>query len=198
MRYRKRKIPQINSSSTADIAFLLLIFFLITSSFDSMTGIYRKMSPAQAEEVLQKKRDIEGRNLLEIVIDKDNGIRYGEQTLTLPDLKSIVKTFIDNPNDVDFLSQKEEKEIAGIGNYRISSKHNILLETSRDARYQTYLSVLNAMTGAYNELRNEAALVLWKQPFDRLTPEQKTAVREIYPQHISEKEPDAGTEGGAP
>ena len=54
MQRRKKKIPQLNSSSTADMAFLLLIFFLITSSFDSMTGIYRKMTPMQAEEILKK------------------------------------------------------------------------------------------------------------------------------------------------
>jgi biopolymer transport protein ExbD len=196
MRYRKRKIPQINSGSTADIAFLLLIFFLITSSFDSMTGIYRKMNPAQAEEVLKKKRDIEGRNLLEIVIDENNEIRYDEQTLTLLELKNIVKTFIANPNDVNFLSQKEEKEIPGIGIYRISSKHNISLEISREAKYQTYLSVLGAMTGAYNELRREVAFAIFEQSFDRLTPEQKSAIREIYPQHIFEKE--LNKEGGAP
>jgi hypothetical protein len=52
------------------------------------------------------------------------------------------------------------------------------------------------MTGAYNELRNEAALAILGQSFDRLTPEQKSAIREIYPQHISEKEPDTETEGG--
>jgi biopolymer transport protein ExbD len=196
MQHRKKKIPQINSSSTADIAFLLLIFFLITSSFDSMTGIYRKMSPAQAEEVLKKKRDIEGRNLLEIAIDENNKIRYDEQTLTLLELKSIVKTFIANPNDVDFLPEKEEKEIPGIGIYRLSSRHNISLEISREAKYQTYISVLGAMTSAYNELRREAALTIFAQSFDRLTPEQKSAIREIYPQHISEKELDK--EGGPP
>lgn len=161
-----------------------------------MTGIYRQMNPAQAEETLKKKRDIEGRNLLEIVIDKNNAIRYGEQILTFPELKNIVKTFIDNPNNLDFLSQKEEKELPGIGIHPISSRHNILLEINREAKYQTYLSVLNAMTSAYNELRNEAAHAIWGQSFDRLTPEQKSAIREIYPQRISEKEPEAETEGG--
>jgi hypothetical protein len=159
-----------------------------------MTGIYRKMNPVQAEEMFKKKRDIEGRNLLEIIIDENNRIRYNEQTLTLPELKNMVKTFIDNPNNQDFLPQKEEKEIAGIGIYRISSKHNISLEISRKANYQTYLSTLNVMTSAYNELRNEAAFAIFEQSFDRLNPEQKSAIREIYPQHISEKEMEK--EGG--
>jgi biopolymer transport protein ExbD len=196
MRYRRKKIPQINSSSTADIAFLLLIFFLVTSSFDSMTGIYRKMNPAQAEEALKKKRDIEGRNLLAIVMDENNQIWCSGQTLTLLELKNILKTFIDNPNNQDFLPQKEEKDLPGIGIYRISSKHNISLEISREASYQIYLSVLNTMTSAYNELRNEAALAVFEKSFDRLTTEQQAVIREIYPQRISEKEPEIKTEGG--
>jgi biopolymer transport protein ExbD len=196
MKRWKRGIPQINSSSIADIAFLLLIFFLITSSFDSMTGIYRKMNPAQAEEVLKKKRDIEGRNLLKITIDENNRIAYGEQTLALPELKNMVKTFIDNPNEVGFLPQKEERDLFGIGIYKVSSKHNISLEINRNASYQTYLSVLNVMIEAYNELRNEAARSIFQKSFDRLTLEQQESIREIYPQQISEKEPETEKIGG--
>jgi biopolymer transport protein ExbD len=198
MRYRKREIPQINASSTADIAFLLLIFFLITSSFDSMTGIYRKMNPVEAENVLKKKRDIEGRNLLQITIDENNQVRYNEQILPLPELRNLTKTFIDNPNHVDFLPGKEQRDLPGIGMYPVSSLHNISLEISREARYQTYLSVLNEMTAAYRELRNEASQSIFGKPFDRLTQEEQTAVREIYPQHITEKEPDTEKEGGQP
>ncbi|MDR1437304.1 MAG: biopolymer transporter ExbD [Candidatus Symbiothrix sp.] len=198
MRYRKRKIPQINSSSTADIAFLLLIFFLITSSFDSMTGIYRKMNPAEAENILKKKRDIESRNLLSITIDENNQIRYGEQELTLPELKNMAKTFIANPNNAGFLPEKENREFPGTGTYPVTSKHNISLEISREARYQTYLSALNEITAAYNELRNETAISLFQKNFNQLTPEEQTLIREIFPQHITEKEPDQEKEGGRP
>jgi biopolymer transport protein ExbD len=198
MRYKKRKIPQINSGSTADIAFLLLIFFLITSSFDSMTGIYRKMNPTQTENKLKTKRDIEGRNLLHIIIDENNAIQYNNQTLTLPELKDMAKTFIANPNNDNFLPEKETVELSGIGMYPVSSAHNILLEVSRKALYQSYLAVLNEITAAYNELRNEAAPAVFQQPFNRLTPEQQTTIRDIYPQHIAEKELDMAKEGGNP
>jgi biopolymer transport protein ExbD len=198
MRYRKRKIPQINSSSTADIAFLLLIFFLITSSFDSMTGIYRKLNPAEAENVLKKKRDIEGRNLLSIIIDENNQVRYGEQILSLPELRNLAKTFIANPNNVGFLPEKESKYLPGIGIYPVSSKHNISLEISREARYQTYLSVLNEITAAYNELRHEASHSVFQKPFKQLTQEEQTLIREIYPQHITENEPDTEKKGDRP
>jgi biopolymer transport protein ExbD len=161
-----------------------------------MTGIYRKMSPAQAEEALSKKRDIEGRNLLEITLDKNNQIVYGEQTLTFPELRNMVKTFIANPNNVDFLPQKEEMDISGIGIYQVTSKHNISLKISREANYQAYLSVLNELAGAYNELRNETAQSVFQKSFDRLKPEQKESIREIYPQHISEKELETETKGG--
>jgi AICAR transformylase/IMP cyclohydrolase PurH len=163
-----------------------------------MTGLYRKMNPAQAEEVLKKKRDIEGRNLLQITINENNQVQYNEQVLRLAELKNTVKTFIDNPNNVDFLPEKESVELPGIGMYAVSSKHHISLEISRKARYQTYLAALNEMLAAYNELRNETARSIFQKTFDRLTSEQQTAIRDIYPQHIAEKEIETEKEGGLP
>jgi biopolymer transport protein ExbD len=188
MRYQKRKTPQINSSSMADIAFLLLIFFLITSSFDSMTGIYRKMPPFQADEVLKKKQNIEKRNLLSIIIDKNNTIMYENQVLTISELKDVCKMFISNPDDLDFLPQKELVELEETGTFPVSRKHNISIEISRKANYQTYIMVLNAIISVYNELRDETAYSIFQQSFSSLTQVRQSAILEIYPQHISEKE----------
>jgi biopolymer transport protein ExbD len=197
MRYRKHNIPEINSSSTADIAFLLMIFFLIAGSLNSVTGIYRKMNPAQTEEILKKKRDIEERNLLNLTIDTQNQVVYKGEVIAFLQLKEICKTFIDNPNNVDFLPRKESVDIPGIGVYSTTSNHNIALEISREANYQTYLSVLNKIMTAYSELQNEASHTIFHQSFNQLTLEQREAIRQIYPVHISEKEPDSETKGGA-
>jgi biopolymer transport protein ExbD len=195
MRYRKRKIPEINSSSTADIAFLLMIFFLVAGSLTSVNGIYRKMNPAKTAELL-KKRDIEKRNLLRLTIDNRNQVVCEEEIIALPQLKEVCKTFIDNPNQLDFLPRKESIDVPEIGVYPVSSKHTISLEISREANYQTYQSVLNEILIAYNELQNEAAHAVFQKSFTRLTLEQKEAIRQIYPVHIAEKESDSPTKGG--
>ena len=197
MQYRKRKIPEINSSSSADIAFLLLIFFLITSSLDSKTGIYRRLSPSNSTEALKKKMDIQERNLLSFSIDNNNLLSINTEPITLSEIKEIAKTFISNPDDVDFLPDKELIEIPEIGEFAVATKHIIELKVSRNANFQTYISVQNELTAAYNELRNELAQKIFHSSFDRLSEDQKTAIREAYPLRISESEiPLSEEEGG--
>jgi biopolymer transport protein ExbD len=196
MAYGKYKIPQINSGSSADIAFLLLIFFLITSSLDSRTGIYRKMNPSIAQEVLKKRKDIQERNFITFTIDKDNRLIYNKELIPLNNIKELSKVFIANPDNLDFLPEKESVEVAGIGVFPITTKHVVSLEVSRSVKYQVYISVLNELTAAYNELRNETAYTFFNQPFERLTPEQQEAIRTIYPFRISEIEIDSTTKGG--
>jgi biopolymer transport protein ExbD len=196
MRYQKRKIPQLNSSSTADIAFLLLIFFLITGSFDSLTGIYRKMSPEHAEEVLKKKRTIEERNYLSLAVDSDKRILYLDDVISFPELKTISKTFIENPNELDYLPQKESIDIPEIGIYPASSKHVIYLEIDREVSFQTYISVLNEILAAYNDLYNEAAQSIFHNSYEQLSTEKQEAIRKIYPIHIYEKDLSENKEGG--
>ena len=175
MKFRKRKIPEINSSSLADIAFLLLIFFLVTSSFDSKTGIYRKMTPAETENAQVQKLDIQQKNLLELTIDANNRLIYNGEEIPVNQIRELGKTFIAG-SDIP--------------------KHVISLEVNRDARYQTYLSVISELTAAYNELRNQAAIADFHNPFLQLTSEQKDSIRAVYPMHISEREPKADKKGG--
>jgi biopolymer transport protein ExbD len=196
MAYQKYKIPQINSGSSADIAFLLLIFFLITSSLDSRTGIYRKMNATVAGEILKKRKDIQERNLLTFTINYDNQLIYNDESIPFKDVKELSKVFIANPDNSDFLPEKESVAVPEIGVFSITTKHVILLEVSRKAKYQTYISVLNELTAAYNELRNETAQMLFNQPLERLSPEQQEAIRTVYPLQISEREIDSAKERG--
>ena len=177
MNFRKRKIPEINSTSSADIAFLLLVFFLVTSSFDAKMGIYRKMAPAETENVQTQKFDIQQKNLLVLTINADNRLIYNEEEIPITQIRELSKIFIIG-SDIP--------------------KHVISLEVSRDSRYQTYLSVISELTAAYNELRNQAAIADFQSSFLHLAPEQKDSIRAIYPMHISETEPNAGKEGGKP
>jgi biopolymer transport protein ExbD len=176
-RKRKHKIPEINSSSSADIAFLLLVFFLVTSSFDSKTGIYRKMSAPVAETVLKKRMDIQQRNLLTLTIDAENHIWYEKEEIPVEEIRDLGKVFIAN-SDIP--------------------RHVISLEIDREAKYQTYLSVVSELTAAYNELRSEAANADFHTSWLRLTAEQKDSIQAAYPMHISEIEMNAAEEGGKP
>ncbi|MDR2805344.1 MAG: biopolymer transporter ExbD [Dysgonamonadaceae bacterium] len=175
MHFRRRKTPEINSTSSADIAFLLLVFFLVTSSFDAKTGLYRKMPPPEAENVQKQKQEIQQKNLLSLTIDADNHIFYNEEEMPIPHIRELGKTFIAG-SDIQ--------------------KHVISLEVSREARYQTYLSVISELTAAYNELRDEAAYRDFSRSFLYLTPEQQDSVRSAYPMHIAESEPSTDQEGG--
>ncbi|MDR1526768.1 MAG: biopolymer transporter ExbD [Dysgonamonadaceae bacterium] len=175
MNFRKRKIPEINSTSSADIAFLLLVFFLVTSSFDAKTGIYRKMMPPETENAQKQKTDIQQKNLLALAIDADNHILYNDEAIAVNQIRELGKTFITG-SDIP--------------------KHTIALEVNRDARYQTYLSVISELTAAYNELRNEAAYTDFNHSFLYLTPEQKDSIRTAYPMHIAETESPVEQEGG--
>ena len=188
MLYRKREIPQINSSSTADIAFLLLIFFLITSSFDSKTGIYRKMNVPEVENALKKRKDIQERNLLVFTIDADSRILHEDEIVSLKDVRSLSKVFIDNPNNADFLPEKTIITIPEVGEIATTTQHIISLKIDRKADYQTYLSVLSELTAAYNELRREASHTHFHRSFEQLSEEQKEAIKAIYPYRISEIE----------
>jgi biopolymer transport protein ExbD len=176
-RKRKHKIPEINSGSSADIAFLLLIFFLVTSSFDSKTGIYRKMNASVTENVMKKSMDIQQRNLLTLTIDADNHILYEKKEIPVEEIRDLGTVFITH-SDIP--------------------RHVISLEVDRKAKYQTYLSVVSELTAAYNELRNEASIANFHTSWLRLTGEQKDSIQAAYPMHISEMELNVNGEGGKP
>ncbi|MDR1737890.1 MAG: biopolymer transporter ExbD [Candidatus Symbiothrix sp.] len=188
MKFRRGNIPQINSGAAADIAFLLLVFFLITSSFDSKTGIYRKMSDPVADNVIRQRTDILSRNTFVVRIDADNSLHYEDQLVTLPMLRYLVKMFVENPENSPYLAEKEPIDIPEIGVCPVATKHVIKLETDSMASYQTYIAVLGEINGAYNELRNETAQRLFHTDFSRLSDERKEALRTACPIHIFETE----------
>ncbi|MDH8700907.1 biopolymer transport protein ExbD [Dysgonomonadaceae bacterium PH5-43] len=182
----KRKVPQVNSSASADIAFLLLIFFLITSSLDPKTGIYRKLNASTPEEVLKERIDIEDRNLLTFTIDSVDNVLYLDEVIKLPEIRDISKTFIANPNNADFLPEKKIVDIVGIGEYPVTINHIISVKIDDRSKYETYISVLNEITTAYNRLRNEASNDIFNTSYYSLDTEKQRAIREIYPLKISE------------
>ena len=125
---RKRHVPGINSSSSADIAFLLLVFFLVTTSIDSDKGIQRRLPPPIESGEIKKKTDIEKRNLLEIYINHENRIMVREEEIPLGQLKEFVKAFIATPQNRTDLPEKENREVHLIDEFMVRTKHIIALQ----------------------------------------------------------------------
>lgn len=181
-----RKMPQPNTSSTADIAFLLLIFFLLTTSMDTDTGLTRRLPPPVDEDVEQK---VEERNTLVVLVSYDNRIMCEGKEIQLWELKDIAKEFIANPNNSDKLPKKTAVTIDFLGDVEITKAHVISLQNDRSTKYSRYMDVQNELIAAYNELRDELSKQEFGKLFDDLDEAHQKAITAFYPQKISEAEP---------
>ena len=185
---KKRKVPQINGASSADIAFMLLLFFLLTTSMDTDQGLPRIL-PRPPEKDKQEEIDIKERNVLKVMVSSDNRIMCAGEEVTLPLLRTKAIEFIDNPLNAENLPEKTPKEIPFFGTQLITADHLISLQCDRGTTYQTYIDVQNELAAAYNTLRNEVSMKQFNTRFSELDEEKKKAVQEYYKQKISEAEP---------
>jgi len=184
-----RKVPDINSSSTADIAFLLLIFFLITTSMDTDRGLARRLPPPPESDIPESEIIVKERNVLAVRLNSNDQLMVGSEYLTVGELRQKAKEFIANPyNDVK-LPEKHAKSLPYFGDVMITENHVISLQNDRGTSYQAYIDVQNELVAAYNELRNELAQQQFKKDYNQLDEDQQKAVRDYYPQKISEAEP---------
>ncbi|MDR0769098.1 MAG: biopolymer transporter ExbD [Dysgonamonadaceae bacterium] len=183
----KRTIPPFNATSSADIAFILLLFFLLSGSLSSNTGIYRHLFP-NTNDQLKKKIDIEKRNFITFSIDGNNAVFMEDEPVKLHEIRDMAKTFIANPDNSDYLPEKQEIEIPELGLVTITPHAVINMEISRMSSYQTYISVLGELSAAYDELRNELANERFNKSFEHLSNERQSAIREAIPLRIAEKE----------
>ncbi|PVZ13406.1 ExbD/TolR family protein [Porphyromonas loveana] len=197
MARKKRKTPGINGSSSADIAFMLLIFFLITTSMDTDMGLTRRLPPLSPNKEKQPDIEINDRNIMRILVNKNDEIVLLKKGLTgsqdqvinikLSDLKKRTKEFITNPANRPDLPEKEVREVAGLGQMElVTSSYAISIKNQIETSYQMYISVQNELIAAYNEVWDEFALKHFRKSYKELAPTQQKAVLEAYPLHISE------------
>ena len=187
---KKRKVPAMNATSSADIAFMLLIFFLITTSMDTDKGLARRLPPpVPKDQKKDKDIDIKKRNLLVVLINSNNQVLCGDQFIDVKQLKERVKEFIDNPYNDEHKPEKVEVDVPFYGKQMVTKNHVISLMNDRGTEYQAYINVQNEIAAAYNELRDNVSRKKFNKPFAELDEEQQSAVQMIYPQKISEAEP---------
>ena len=186
---RKRKVPGINASSTADIAFMLLIFFLITTSMDTDRGLARRLPPPPENEKQKDDIIVKERNVLQIRLNKDDQLMIGGEWSDIKQLREKAKEFIANPKDDTNMPEKHAKTLPFFGNVMITEKHVISVQNDVGTSYDAYFQVQNELVAAYNELRDELAKAQFGKPLAECTEEQKDAISDYYPQKISEAEP---------
>ena len=185
----KRKVPDINSSSTADIAFLLLIFFLITTSMDTDRGLARRLPPPPEKDQKIEDQKKKERNVLQVFLNMQDQLMCGNDYITVDHLRAKTKEFIANPYNDETKPEKISKNVAFFGTVQVTENHVVSLRCDRGSSYKAYMAVQNELVAAYNELRDELAQEKWQKNYAELDQEQQDAIREIYPQRISEAEP---------
>ena len=185
----KRSVPELNSSSTADISFILLIFFLTTTSMDTDRGLARRLPPPPEDKDLDAETEIKERNVLQVRINAMDELMIGGDYAEVSEIRARAKEFIDNPENLANLPDKVAKEIDFFGTVYITDKHVISLQSDRGTSYDKYFAVQNELVAAYNELRDELAKRKFHKPYTQCSEDEQLAIRTYYPQKISEAEP---------
>ena len=184
----KREVPEINAGSMADIAFLLLIFFLVTTTMDIDSGLSRIL-PAPLPPDAVPPPPTRERNVYVVLVNKDNKLLVEGEPMDIKKLREGTKEFIANPEDKEDLPERKEIDVPYFGLYPVTTKHVISLQNDKGTSYGTYIQVQNELVAAINELRDELSLQKFGKKFDDLPKEKMDAIKEIYPQRISEAEP---------
>ena len=175
MKKRQRRLPsQINAGSMADIAFLLLIFFLVATTILEDQGILVKLPPW--DNTPPPGTPVPTRNLLPIKINANGLLLVEKEETDIRQLREMTKEFITNPEKRLDLPSSPNKAV-------------ISLQNDRGTRYHAYLSVYNEIKGAYNEVWNEGAQKQFQKPYTELTADKQRTIRNQCPQIISPAEP---------
>ena len=184
----KKSIPGLNTSSTADIAFLLLCYFLMTTTMGSHTGLSRRLPPMPDEKQKTQDQKVNRRNIIIVKINSQDRLLAGTEPMDVSQLKDKIKIFLTNPTDDPTLPEKELQDIEGLGS-RAVSKGVISLQNDRGTSYQAYIAVQNELVKAVNELRDEASMAEFGKKFMQLDEDHQGMIKKLIPSYISEAEP---------
>lgn len=200
----KRAAPEVNAGSMADIAFLLLIFFLVTTTIEKDKGILRSLPPIDDTET--EPPIIKQKNLFTVLINRNNQLLVEEEEMELKDLRQAAIDFLDNGGGTNAAGEsctyckgkRSESSSDHPDKAIISMKHD------RETSYDKYIEVQNELVAAYNILREREAQRLFNRSFssmleekeknqfkkDEKLNEQIERIKELFPMKLSEAEPD--------
>ena len=183
MRHSKL-VPEVNAGSMADIAFLLLIFFLVTATISSDEGINRLL-PRPCPPGMDCSSNVNERNILRIIINNSDEVMIENDIIPLESLKDITKTFLDNNGDESCTYCNGLKDIESSDNPK---KAIVSLQNGKQTTYKTFIAVQNELTKAYYELRQNYSLKVIGKASDKLSKSEEHKVKDAYPFILSEAE----------
>lgn len=195
MGHNARKTPEVRADSQADIAFLLLIFFLVATTMNTDKGLSRVLPPLPPEDVKVEDIKVKERNVLLVFVNAAGQIMAGDESMDIRGLKDKAKEFVLNPMDDENLPEKKDTEIVMEDGSKWTypvSEGVISLQTTRDTSYEVYIKVQNELSRAFNEVREDLAMQKFGHPFAELNEDQRKAITTAVPQKISEAEPRQG------
>ena len=171
----------------ADIAFLLLIFFLVTTTMNVDTGLQRLLPP-MPEENTEIEQDVKQRNILTVLVSKSDRLLVGGEPMDVSSLREKTREFLTNPNNDIHLPEKQLVDVEYLGPMQVT-KGVISLQNDRGTSYKMYMIVQNELIAAYDELRDELSNVKFGKKYADLNEDEQKAVQKVYPLRVSEAEP---------
>ena len=165
-------VPGLNTTSTADISFMLLIFFLVTTSMDVDKGLLRQLPSPEPQKKEQQQSVVDKANLMALRLTAGDTLLVNGKPMQVSQLKEETIRFV----------------------HRLGKKHLISIESDRDADYNLYFQMQNQLMEAYSQLRNETAQKKYHRDYALLNNDQKEQVRNICPQRITESYANAMTQ----
>lgn len=164
VRKQKRKVPGLNTASTADISFMLLIFFLVTTSMDVDKGLLRLLPSPEPQKSERVASTVDKSTLMALHVTSDNQLLLNDKPFPVEKLQSEVIAFV----------------------HRLGKRHLISIISDREADYNLYFQMQNQLMMAYNQLRNDYSIKHFGKPFPALSAQQKETVRKECPQRMTE------------
>ena len=170
------------------MAFILLCFFLMTTTMDQDKGLQRRLPPMPDPNQKVEDQKVNRRNIIVVKINSADRLLAGNEPMDVSQLKDKIKEFLTNPNDDPNLPEKEEIDIEDFGPCMVS-KGVISLQNDRGTSYQAYMAVQNELVKAVNELRDDFAMANFAKLYNKCNEDEQAIVRKAVPQNISEAEP---------